>query len=241
MRISRETGIARFPFFIANLPARRMTEADMHDILKTERLHLRPLTMKDARPFADLANNFAIAKMTSTFPHPFPQRSVEGLIDIFLARAATGRAFHWTILSQGRFVGVVGVTRDGDSWDLGYWLGQPFWGRGYAQEAMTTLLAHLFAGEHRRPITAGVFTDNPASSKLLIKLGFQKRERQEDCYSVARAARQTIDIFDYVKPPQRDAGPCRIGTHTLQLKRSAASGAPSRLLRDSLRARHEIP
>lgn len=198
----------------------------MYDELETERLSLRPLTSQDAPRFAQLANNFAIAKMTGTFPYPFPQLSVEGMIDIFLARAVTGRAFHWAILLQGDFMGVVGVSRDDQGWELGYWIGQPFWGHGYAREAVAALLSHMSGIDDKLAITAGVFIDNPASSKLLLKLGFRKRGEKEDSYSVARNARQIMDVFDYGDSPQTQAKTDQTQRVASDPSRSIASVAP---------------
>jgi RimJ/RimL family protein N-acetyltransferase len=70
-----------------------------------------------------------------------------------------------------RLVGSVGLSRDGDKVELGYWIGRPYWGQGYATEAARALLSLAKVLGHRR-LVAGHFVDNPASGRVLRKLGF---------------------------------------------------------------------
>ncbi len=59
-----------------------------------------------------------------------------------------------------------------DHAELGYWIGKPYWRMGYASEAVGALIAHAFATESFAFLTAGHFTDNPASARIIEKLGF---------------------------------------------------------------------
>ena len=115
----------------------------MYEVFNTQRLVMRPLAIADAKDFAALVNHPEICRMTGTFPYPFPKMCVEGKVEIFIASAATGRAYHWAILDEGQFAGVIGIYRKAEGWDLGYWLGQPFWGQGFGSEAVSGLIEHL--------------------------------------------------------------------------------------------------
>ncbi|WP_298911967.1 GNAT family N-acetyltransferase [uncultured Algimonas sp.] len=168
----------------------------MQETIRTDRLTLRPLRRADAARFSALAGTPEVARMTGSFPSPFPIRSVEGLIDIFRAREATGQAIHRAILSDDRLIGVVGFARKDRSWELGYWIGRPHWGRGFASEAVRAALL-AFRGAHPdATVSAGVFTDNPASRRLLLKLGFTALDGLSDSYSLCRDARHPLWRFE---------------------------------------------
>jgi RimJ/RimL family protein N-acetyltransferase len=63
--------------------------------------------------------------------------------------------------------------RDGGYFEMGYWLGRPYWGQGYATEAARKLAAFAFSGLKAGRLTAGYFHDNPASGRVLEKIGFK--------------------------------------------------------------------
>jgi RimJ/RimL family protein N-acetyltransferase len=172
-------------------------EALMHEVLTTERLMLRPLETTDSVDFARLVNNQAICRMTGTFPYPFPARSVEGRVQIFCSQAATGYSYHWAIIWQGQFVGAVGLFGDSDAREIGYWLGEPFWGQGLMKEAVAGLMEHLVALNPNVRIVAGVFTDNPASAHLLKRLGFEQKLGLKKGYSIARDQQHDLWNFEF--------------------------------------------
>lgn len=169
----------------------------MHEVLTTDRLTLRPLETTDAKDFARLANNFAICRMTGSFPYPFPERSVEGKVQIFCAQAATGYSYHWAIIWQGQFIGVVGLFGQADSREIGYWLGEPFWGQGLMKDALAGLMDHLVRLDPKLRIVAGVFTDNPASAHLLKRLGFKQDINLSEGYSLARDQKHDLWKFRF--------------------------------------------
>lgn len=151
----------------------------MPDVLNTPRLALRPLRLSDATDFSVLANDFDIGRMTGSFPHPFPQLSAEFFIMKFAARRARAVAYPYAITkpSEDRLLGVMDIFKNTqDQWELGYWLGRPAWGQGFATEAGAALIdtARTVLGVQR--IEACVFTDNPGSARVLEKLGFKQAE-----------------------------------------------------------------
>lgn len=148
--------------------------------LKTERLTLRPFRPEDAAGLHRLINNFDIAKMLELVQFPYSRE----LADAWIAAAArtldAGTACQLAITGQERdqevLVGGVGITIDRKSrtGHLGYWVGQKYWGHGVAREAAERLTRWGFANLEIDRITAGVATDNPASAKVLTRIGFRQ-------------------------------------------------------------------
>jgi RimJ/RimL family protein N-acetyltransferase len=97
--------------------------------------------------------------------------------------------------SQGaRLIGSVGLSRDGDDVELGYWIGRPYWGQGYATEAARALLSLARTLGHKELI-AGHFTDNPASGQVLRKLGFCPTGTVRNRFSLGRGGEVPAQIL----------------------------------------------
>jgi len=134
-------------------------------VLSTTRLTLRPPAPGDGMALARLANDRAIAIMLTRLPHPYGLAEAEDFI------AAGGD--HFLVLSGDTPVGCVGLaTRDGET-ALGYWIGRPFQGRGYATEAAQALVDHAFATLGLARLAAQCRVLNGASRRVLHKCGFQ--------------------------------------------------------------------
>ncbi|MGB3457222.1 MAG: GNAT family N-acetyltransferase [Litorimonas sp.] len=171
----------------------------MHEIIRTDRTVLRPLAESDADDFARLANQWDICRMTGSFPYPFDAMSVAGRVEIYLARAATGTAIHWAVTVRGEFIGAIGLYRTDEGWDMGYWIGEPWWGRGFASEVVTAVTHHVFQHHPASALSACVFTDNPASAHVLRKVGFRQSETVCKGYSLAR--RGAMDNWTFACTP----------------------------------------
>jgi RimJ/RimL family protein N-acetyltransferase len=141
--------------------------------LRTARLDLRPPQMADARRLAALANDFDVTRMTGSMPYPFTLADAEAFVRP-AEEAEPSQAAMFVIELPGEGpVGAIGLDPDGIlAVEVGYWLGRPYWGRGYATEALAALLAWARDGWRRRCVTARHFADNPASGAVLIKAGF---------------------------------------------------------------------
>jgi RimJ/RimL family protein N-acetyltransferase len=89
------------------------------------------------------------------------------------------------------FLGMTGLyVRDGSEfgYEFGYWLGKPFWGLGYATEAAHRLVSHAFVALDQGTVHAGWFYDNPASGRVLAKLGARHNgSAMRDCRARGRA------------------------------------------------------
>jgi RimJ/RimL family protein N-acetyltransferase len=106
--------------------------------IETKRLVLRAPIRGDVPDLVRLANNKTIADRLARLPHPYTGADAIGFIEIF-AQRSDERPYAMTL--NERFIGVVGFTFHEDAPpELGYWLGEPFWGKGYMTEATRALL-----------------------------------------------------------------------------------------------------
>jgi RimJ/RimL family protein N-acetyltransferase len=107
--------------------------------------------------------------MTARIPYPY---SVE-LADQWIGGLAEGEIVRGIELS-GALIGVCGYMPDDlGSAEIGYWIGRPWWGQGFATEAAGALVGHCFSAAGFERVTCGHFVDNPASAKVIAKLGFR--------------------------------------------------------------------
>jgi RimJ/RimL family protein N-acetyltransferase len=139
-------------------------------VLETERLVLRAPRFEDAKPVAALAGDRRVAENTSRIPHPYSLADAKDWIGS--VNRTAGEA-SYLIDSGGEVIGGCGLELCKGLPEIGYWLGVPFWGNGYATEAVRALIDHAF-GEHGYPaLHAGARVSNPASRRVLEKCGFQ--------------------------------------------------------------------
>jgi [ribosomal protein S5]-alanine N-acetyltransferase len=166
--------------------------------IETERLALRPYHPEDAANLARLGGDFDIAKMTSMMPHPYPVLAAEGYIMLTEAGRARGRDFPFAVVLPGQgLIGAVGVHAGAnDNWEFGYWIGKPFWGKGFATEAAKALVGWWDDAMNAPTLMARRFFDNPASGRVLEKAGFKPTGEMQDLFSLARLAK--IPSLGYV-------------------------------------------
>lgn len=147
----------------------------MSDALTTRRLSLRPLELSDARSFARLFGDDRDAvAMTANLPYPCTEEEAGKWIEKRTSGDSYGFAIHRQ--EDGLFVGAVGFGGPADGVELGYGIGRPFWGRGYATEAVRAVIAHA-RDLGVRSVEACTFPTNPASTRVLQKCGFENRGR----------------------------------------------------------------
>jgi RimJ/RimL family protein N-acetyltransferase len=142
--------------------------------LQLDRLVLRSWRPEDAPVIAPLLNNYKIWRNTSDrIPHPYTLEDAER----YIARALAREPESWfAITLDGAPIGSIGYTPKDDiariSAEFGYWLGEPWWGQGYATEAARGLSDWIFAHRDIWRLEAIVFTHHPASARVLEKSGF---------------------------------------------------------------------
>ncbi len=150
--------------------------------LETARLVIRPYIPADAPAFRAIANHASVARMMTSVPHPMSEAQAA---DWIAARAWTGRPGFclgvW--LKDGPLIGNLGL--GGAPLSTMYFFGPRHWRRGYATEAMRAFLGWAFPAFGLAEIAAGAMADNPASARVLEKLGFA-RAGTATCKSPAR-------------------------------------------------------
>jgi RimJ/RimL family protein N-acetyltransferase len=139
-------------------------------VLETERLILRAPRRGDVKAIVRLANDRRVAENTARIPHPYRADDAEGFV------AAVNRADGETVFAVmlgGELIGMCGVELRDSGAEIGYWLGVPYWGRGYATEAARAVIDHAFGALGHDALAAGARVSNPASRRVLEKCGFQ--------------------------------------------------------------------
>jgi RimJ/RimL family protein N-acetyltransferase len=139
-------------------------------ILETERLVLRAPRLADGKAIARLVNDRRIAENTARIPHPY------GVADAEQFLAAVNRQegeATFAIMLKGEIIGMCGIEPREAAAELGYWLGVPYWNRGYATEAVRAVIDHAFGDLEHDALQAGARVSNPASRRVLEKCGFQ--------------------------------------------------------------------
>ena len=141
--------------------------------IRTDRLVLRPYRLEDAPRLHALIDNWNIARMLTRVPHPYPAELAASWIATHDAERAAGQS-HFAMEADGELVGATGLhVEDTGDIETGYWIGEPYWGKGYATEGARAMLEYGFAQLRLEQITAGHFVDNPASGRVLTKCGFR--------------------------------------------------------------------
>lgn len=146
--------------------------------LETERLILRPFRLEDAAEVQRLAGDRAIAATTLHVPHPYEDSMAEKWISRHQSdfENGTGVTFAITGKADGSLIGAIGLTgmTRGHQAELGYWIAQAHWGRGFCTEAGEAVLRHAFLELDLARVHASHFARNPASGKVMQKLGMQQ-------------------------------------------------------------------
>jgi RimJ/RimL family protein N-acetyltransferase len=141
-------------------------------VLRTPRLVLRAPRPDDAQAIARLANDRRIAENTARVPHPYT--AADGHDFIASANQDSGEIAFFITLPSDIVIGACGIAAlDGKHPEIGYWLGVPHWGKGYATEAARAVIDHAFAELDYEELQAGARVSNPASRRVLEKCGFQ--------------------------------------------------------------------
>lgn len=156
--------------------------------IRSERLFLRPGWPEDWQEVhAGIADEVIVRNLVGA-PWPYGADDARR----FAARAQDQRHPHFfitlpTAAGPARIIGGIGLDPRGGAADLGFWIAREHWGQGYASEAARAVLDLAPVLGHRR-IVASHFTDNPASGRVLCKLGFRLTGRTVMRHSRGRAS-----------------------------------------------------
>lgn len=145
--------------------------------IRTQRLLLRPFRPSDAKRVQLLAGEREVASTTANIPHPYEDGMAEAWIAGHAESLASGEGIVFAIDSPSPpaegLVGAVGLVLDLPSRraEMGYWIGKPYWGLGFATEAAHAVLRYGFEEIGLERIHAHHFARNPASGRVLEKIG----------------------------------------------------------------------
>jgi len=159
---------------------------------------VRSWLKEDEASLVKYANNRAVSiNLRDAFPYPYTRKDARDWI-----RAVSRQApeTQWAIASPEEAIGGIGLQLGEDIYrrtaEIGYWLGEPFWGMGIATRALETMTNYAFSQFDLDRVQAEVFEWNLASARVLEKAGYclEGRLRQR----VTKAGK-TIDCFLYAK------------------------------------------
>ncbi|WP_300030299.1 GNAT family N-acetyltransferase [uncultured Roseobacter sp.] len=138
----------------------------MSECIQTKRLVLRPHQAGDAAALVALIGNRNVARWLPHVPHPYTEADAQAF---FARRRERDEALAITL--DGVLIGGCGIDEE-----LGYWLGEPYWGQGYASEAARALIDRYFE-QTQAPLMSGHRIGNAASRRVLCGLGFTDTDR----------------------------------------------------------------
>ena len=140
---------------------------------RTPRLLLRPGFPEDARALASAIADQAIARNLANVPWPYAMRDAEAFLASPRDPILPSMLIFERSLGAPQLVGACGLgRRPSRNVEMGYWIGRPFWGRGYATEACSALI-DIARSLGLTSLEGSHFIDNPASARVLEKLGFE--------------------------------------------------------------------
>ena len=144
--------------------------------LTTQRLILRPFTLADAPAVQHLAGEWAVADTTANIPHPYE----DGVAETWISSHAeqfeqrTGVVFAVTLKETGELVGAISlfsIRAAFERAEMGYWIGVPYWNKGYCSEAAKALIGYGFNELGLNRVFAEHMTRNPGSGRVMQKAG----------------------------------------------------------------------
>ena len=167
--------------------------------LETPKLWLRWPRLTDAPNLARFLADHEVTNMTSRIPHPYPPEEAERFVFETRRNNSDGQSIGLVITPNAKPAQAIGAitlapTEVEGELVIGYWLGVPFWGRGYASEAVNGMIDIAFGMSHASRIIASVRTINPASRRVLERNGFTYTHDSEP-FMPARNSAQKVHWF----------------------------------------------
>ena len=149
--------------------------------ISTERLHLRPVTPQDSGRITEVVADPRIYRMLARVPPGQTKAQTLAWIMTHDRGRAEDLDHVYAITKDGVLLGVTGAHRASTDlpFEIGYWLAPEAWGQGFITEASAGLIRWLESRKGARALVSGHFADNPASGRVLAKLGFLPSGRDE--------------------------------------------------------------
>ncbi len=167
-------------------------------ILETERLILRALHKDDATKLSKLANVKDVSRFLTSLPYPYSIEDAKEFIKRSKSGYKTGKQIEFAIIkkSSNKLIGMMGlsISAKNNHATIGYWIGKKYWSKGYASEAGLALLQFAFEDLKLYRICSHHFHSNPASGKVMQKIGLKYEGRRVGHY---KKGKEYFDVLDY--------------------------------------------
>ena len=155
--------------------------------IKTERLLLRPFTLTDAKNVQKFAGNINVSKTTLNIPHPYSDGTAEEWIKTHQKNwhSKSEITYAITISNTSLLIGAISLISIKDNQaEIGYWIGEPFWGNGYCTESTKAIIKFSFSQLGLNYLLAEHLSSNPASGKVMKNAGMvhAKSSKTKDRY-----------------------------------------------------------
>jgi RimJ/RimL family protein N-acetyltransferase len=160
--------------------------------------------LSDAPRFAELVNDLSLARFTARIPHPYTLADAEAFVRLAADEMTNGEERRFAVCRADDIVACVGLRRGGAAgeYELGYWVGANYRGGGVATAAARATTWFGFEKLNARKVTAGHFVDNPASGRILRKIGFRATGETVPTYSLARGCDVATPRFEIQREMQ---------------------------------------
>lgn len=141
----------------------------------TSRTTLVPISLRHADAVQRLVTSDRSIVEQTRLPNPYPEGGAERWIEYARPRHEQGEEYTFAVEHGGQVVGACGliVSENRREAELGYWIGRPYWGLGYATEAACAAVAFAFAGAGVERVVALPLADNAPSRRVLEKAGLR--------------------------------------------------------------------
>jgi RimJ/RimL family protein N-acetyltransferase len=148
-------------------------------VLTGEKCVVRAWRTSDVPDLLLHANDIEVARqLRDRFPHPYTRAHADAFLRHVLSNATSDAPSNLAIIVDGRAAGDIGFVRGTDverfSAEIGYWLGQQYWGRGIVTEALTLVTEYAFQKQNLLRLFALPFANNAGSIRVLEKAGYER-------------------------------------------------------------------
>ncbi len=148
-------------------------------VLETDRLLIRGFEQSDALAVQELIDDIDIARTTSHISHPYSLDMAESWIGSHEENLKMGLSIELaiTLKQTGELVGavaIISIDLENEKAEIGYWIGKKYWNKGYCTEAAKRLVQYCFEELKLNRVYALHFSNNPASGKVMKKIGMKK-------------------------------------------------------------------
>jgi RimJ/RimL family protein N-acetyltransferase len=166
--------------------------------LETQRLILREITVNDALRITTLLNNHKISRYLSRVPYPYTVDDANEWIGLIREKYKDEKQINFAIVEKNSqtYMGSIGfnTNKEHNRASIGYWLGEEYWGRGFVTEAGKELLKYGFEVLDLHRIYCSHFDANPASGKVMQKIGLKYEGRRVEHFYKGD---EYFDLIDY--------------------------------------------